>query len=58
MRKYNVYFHSQKLNIRPVEKEVIDKINKREFIVKKNPETKELTKYPVNKLKIVECIIV
>ena len=58
MRKYNVYYHSEKINLRPVEKEAIEALKKQEYVTKYNNITKTSVKYPVSKLKIVECIIV
>ncbi len=58
MRQYNVYYHSIKINKRPVPESVIDKMKEKEFIFKHDEETNKTQKFPVNKLKIVKCIIV
>lgn len=58
MRRYNVYYHTRKINKRPVDKEVIDKLYEREFIFKHDPTTNKTEKFPVSDLKIIQCIVV
>lgn len=57
MIRYNIYYKNEKVNVKPLSKEQINKIISNNVIYKKSPNN-DLIEIPINKIKIFKCTII
>lgn len=57
MRAYNLYYKRNKINMKPLSKELVTKLLQSDVITKKISDT-EIQQFKTKDVRVVECIIV